>query len=172
MIRQCRKAEDEGRSSIAENLRDKVVFVGHMATGSVDLREMPFSVMYPAVGGHATALSNILDRKILSKAPRALNAFIVLVVCVLLSLCTRRGKKMYVNLAIMFAIFISYVLFAFAFFAIGGFWVYAFAPSIALLITYVAIAVSHYEAVRYEKKVLENELLIAKTIQESFWLNN
>lgn len=158
----------EGRGDLLEDLRDKVVFVGHMATGTVDSRITPFSNLYPAVGGHATALANILNRDLIRKAPVLTNVFLILFVSFLLGLLTRRGKKMFVNLGIMLVLFSVYSVFSFFSFVFLKHWVDTFAPLFAILLAYVAIAISHYEAVRYEKRILENELFIARNIQQSF----
>lgn len=158
----------EGRKSILENLRGKIVLVGQTATGSVDLRIMPFSNLYPAVGVHATALGNILDKNLLGKASSALNIFMVMLASVLLGLIVKRGKKVVTNLAVMFGLFLSYGILSFLLFSYKNIWISTFSPLVAILTTYVALSISHYEAVRYEKKVMESELLIARKIQQSF----
>jgi len=162
------KSLREGRKSILENLTGKIVFVGHTATGSVDLRITPFSNLYPAVGGHATAFGNILDRNMMREAPRPYNIAAVLLLSAFLSLLVRRGRKARVNLTIMAALFLAYLVLSFLLFAFLNLWVYTFAPLLTVLLAYVAISINQYEAVRHEKKILENELLIARTIQQSF----
>ncbi len=162
------KALKEGRRSKLENLGDKIIFIGHTATGSVDLRIMPFSNFYPAVGIHATALGNVLENNMIRSAPPAVNIFIVLFVGILLSLLIKRGKKAYVNLAIMCGLFLAYLILSCLAFIFLNLWVYTFTPLAAILLTYVAVSINQYEAVRHEKKILENELLIARTIQQSF----
>jgi len=168
LLHEYDKSLEEGSGSILEDLRDKVVFVGHMATGSVDLRITPFSNSFPAVGGHAIALSNIIDRDLIRRAPAACNILVIVFVSLSLGLLSRRGKKMLVNLAIMLSLFFAYAAFGFFSFIFLKFWIHTFTPLTAILLTYVVIAVNHYEAVRYEKRILENELLIARKIQQSF----
>jgi serine phosphatase RsbU (regulator of sigma subunit)/CHASE2 domain-containing sensor protein len=168
LLHEHNKSLEGGTKSILEDLRDKVIFVGHMATGTVDSRITPFSNLFPAVGGHATALANILDRDLIRKAPTVYNIFAVLLVSLLLGLFSRRGKKMFVNLGIMLLLLLAYAVFSFFSFVFLKFWIHTFTPLIAILLAYVTIAINHYEAVRYEKKIMESELLIARKIQESF----
>jgi len=168
LLHDYNRALKEGRESILENLRDKVVFVGQTATGSVDLRIMPFSNLYPAVGVHATALGNILDRDLMRKAPLAGNLAIIFLMSLSIGLSLKRGRKIFTNLAIMLGIFIFFAVLSFSLFSFLRLWIYTFSPLIAILLTYVTVSINHFEAVRYEKKVMESELLIAKKIQLSF----
>jgi len=163
-----RMVETGEPSEFLESLKGKMVFIGHMATGTVDARITPFSNIYPAVGGHATALSNILNGDTVREAPVFFNVISIIAVSLFLGSSTRRGRKMAVNLAVMGAIFALFAATSFAVFVFFGIWIHTFTPLATVLVTYIAIAIMHYEAVRYEKKILENELLIAKTIQESF----
>ncbi len=162
------RALKEGRESIVEGLRDKIVFVGHTATGSVDLRITSFSNFYPAVGIHATALGNILNRNMMRSMPPAYNISIIFLMSVLLSFLVKRGKKVHVNLAITALLFLAYACSSYLFFIFLNLWIYTFTPLLTILLTYSSISISQYEAVRHEKKILENELLIARTIQQSF----
>jgi serine phosphatase RsbU (regulator of sigma subunit) len=168
LLHDYNRALKEERKSILENINEKIVFVGQTATGSVDLRIMPFSNFYPAVGIHATALSNILDRDFMRKAPAFSNILIILFVSALLGLSVKRGKRMFFNLSVMLILFFSYAVLSFLLFTFLNFWVNTFSPLIAILLAYVAISINHYETVRYEKKILESELLIARQIQQSF----
>ncbi|MBL7070776.1 MAG: CHASE2 domain-containing protein [Candidatus Omnitrophica bacterium] len=162
------RALKDGRESILENFRDKIVFVGQTATGSVDLRIMPFSNLYPAVGVHATALGNILDRDLMRKTPLTGNIFIIILSSLALGLSLKKGRKLLTNLGLMLGLFLSFAAFSFILFSFFRIWIYTFSPLLAILLTYVAVSISHFEAVRYEKKILENELMIAMTIQQSF----
>ncbi|MEA3305883.1 MAG: CHASE2 domain-containing protein, partial [Candidatus Omnitrophota bacterium] len=159
----------EGRDAGAlEELKDRIVFVAHTATGSVDLRVTPFSNSFPAVGIHAAALNNILNGDLLRRAPAVCNAAGILLFSILLSLMAGRNKKAFVNMSIMLALFLTYAVLSFSLFAFLNFWLNAFAPLAAILSVYVFITVNQYGVIRHEKKLLENELFIARKIQQSF----
>ncbi len=168
LLHDYNKALKEGRESILERLRGKVVFVGQTATGSVDLRIMPFSNLYPAVGVHATALGNILERDMMRKAPLGVNLTIIFLMSLSVGLSLKRGRKIFTNLAIMLGIFALFAVSSFILFTFFKLWIYTFSPLAAVLLAYVTVSINHFEAVRYEKKVIESELLIAKKIQQSF----
>ncbi len=168
LLRDYSRSLNRGTKGILDDIRDKIVFVGHMATGSVDLRVMPFSNIYPAVGVHATALSNILRGNMMREAGRATNALAILFVSMMLGVLTRRGQKMFVNLSLMVFVFSGYAMISFLLFTFLRYWVFTFAPLLAVFVSYVVIAIGHYETVRYEKKIIEKELIIAHKIQQSF----
>jgi len=155
-----------------KRLSDKILFIGHAATGTIDSRIMPFSNVYPAVGVHATALSNILNRNPITPASLALNIFTVLFLGIFLGAFLKKGRKAVTNLSIMAAMFAAYGVLCYALFAFFNFWLNAFAPLLVITITYVGATVNQYSAIRYEKKIMENELSIAWTIQQSFLPKN
>jgi serine phosphatase RsbU (regulator of sigma subunit) len=168
ILHEYNKYSEGGAPGVLDALKDKIIFLGHIATGTVDARVMPFSNTYPAVGGHATAFANIIDRDLIHTSPIFLDFLAVVIACLTLAYFTRRGRKMIANLGVMCAIFFGYSVFSFLLFAAFTFWISTFTPLLAILVTYTAVAINHYETVRYEKRILENELQIAKKIQESF----
>ena len=156
------------KADILNKLKEKILFVGHTATGTIDARITPFSNAYPAVGVHATALSNILERNLIRRAPLSVNILTVLLFGGVLGVLLRKVRRALSNLGIMAAMFFAYALIAFILFAHFNFWLNIFAPLCAIVFTYVGLTVNQYSAIRYEKKILENELLIARAIQQSF----
>ena len=111
LLHDYNKSLKGGTRSIVEDLRERIVFVGQVATGTVDLRIMPFSNLYPAVGVHATALDNILSRNLIREVPFAYNILIILLVSTLLSLLVKRGRKVYINLTVMVLLFLDHLLY-------------------------------------------------------------
>ncbi|MDD5680236.1 MAG: CHASE2 domain-containing protein, partial [Candidatus Omnitrophica bacterium] len=162
------KSLSGGKSDILNKLKDKVILIGHTATGTIDSRIMPFSNVYPAVGAHATALSNILNRNFIARAPFALNILIVMFLSISLGALLRKGRRAVANLGIAIAMFALYGILSYILFAYFNFWINTFAPLLVIAITYVSVTINQYSTIRQEKKMLENELLIARVIQQSF----
>lgn len=169
VIRDYAESMGGGESKIVKRLGGKVLFVGHTATGTIDARIMPFSNTYPAVGIHATALSNILNGAFIKRAPAALNVFTVVFLGILTGALLKRGRKAAANLGIAASVFIIYAVLSFISFAFLISWINVFAPLLAITATYFGATINQYSAIRQEKKILENELLIARTIQQSFF---
>ncbi|MBU4488661.1 MAG: CHASE2 domain-containing protein [Candidatus Omnitrophica bacterium] len=157
---------------ILNKLKGKIIFIGHTATGTIDSRIMPFSNAYPAVGVHASALSNILKRNFMRRAGVSTNMLTILLLGGMLSALLRKGRKALTNFGIMLAVFFAYAVSAFVLFAYLDFWINSFAPLVAIIFIYVGLTANQYSAIRYEKRVLENELLIARAIQQSFLPKN
>jgi len=169
IIQDYAKAMAGEESKILKHLGGKVLFVGHTATGTVDARIMPFSNAYPAVGVHATALSNILDSNFIERASGALNTFVAIFLGILVGVLLKRGRRAAANFGISATVFILYGILSFLLFAFFNFWINTFAPLLVIAAAYIGATVNQYSAIRHEKKILESELLIARTIQQSFF---
>jgi len=124
-----------------DRLKDKIVFVGATAEGTYDLRVTPFSPVFPGVEKHANMAANILDGRFIVRPvwvelaeAAAIVALPLLLALVLPAL--RPAPSALVTLAIWG------VLFAGAHAAFRqGLWVPLVYPSLALVVTFVAITI-------------------------------
>ena len=124
-----------------ERLKDKIVFVGATAEGTYDLRVTPFSPVYPGVEKHANMAANILDRRFIVRPVWVELAEAVAIVALPLLLALvlpalRPGPSALVTLALWGALFAG----AHAAFR-QGLWVPLVYPSLALVVTFVAITI-------------------------------
>jgi len=124
-----------------ERLKDKIVFVGATAEGTYDLRVTPFSPVYPGVEKHANMAANILDGRFIVRPVWVELAEAVAIVALPLLLALvlpalRPGPSALVTLALWGALFAG----AHAAFR-QGLWVPLVYPSLALVVTFVAITI-------------------------------
>ncbi len=146
--------------------KDKICLVGLTATGTSDLHPNPFEALYPAVGIHANVINAVLTRNFLSRAPRWLNLLIVLALVYFISIAACRAKPLKGFLILLgAAVWLAaagYVVF------LLGTWIDLVYPLTAMLSVYLYCILCKYISEWRSRLVMENELKIAKQIQESF----
>ncbi|MBF0384309.1 MAG: CHASE2 domain-containing protein [Candidatus Omnitrophica bacterium] len=147
--------------------KDKICIIGLTATGTTDLHPTPFSSLYPALAIHADLINSIINRRFITRAPKEFNLFLLIVFASFISWGIFAGKP---NKAfgILILTVTLYFFTAFLLFILFGVWIDMFYPLIALPFLYL-IGALMISVIEWRKKILfENELLIAKKIQESF----
>jgi CHASE2 domain-containing sensor protein len=147
--------------------RDKICIVGLTATGAVDLHPNPLEPLYPGMGIHAELFNSIVSKRFITRASRELNLFILvmlglLVSCTTLKTRAKRGLLILIGVVTLLGIF---GILAFAFFRV---WVDLFYPMVVMVAVFFALTFYKYLVEWRKNVVLENELGIAKRIQESF----
>lgn len=148
-------------------VRDKICLIGLTATGTTDLHPSPFSSLYPALGIHADIINSVIQGRFISRAPKAANLavlFILLalglwVVCNTMPL---KGFWVFAGLVTLYAAICIFV------FVIWGLWLDMFYPIFALGVMYLGCLLGMYIREFKKRLLLENELQIARKIQESF----
>ncbi|MFA5060578.1 MAG: CHASE2 domain-containing protein [Candidatus Omnitrophota bacterium] len=151
------------------SLKDSVCFVGLTATGTPDLQAIPFQNNYPLVGLHANVLNSILLDRYIHRAGRTINC-IILFVFLLIVLATHFLKKNQPIIALAATVFYSAVFAAVAFgvFIFFGIWIDLFYPLMVTGLAYIGVTIYDLFQEGKKRELLEKELSIAKTIQESF----
>ncbi|MBN1106766.1 MAG: adenylate/guanylate cyclase domain-containing protein [Deltaproteobacteria bacterium] len=135
------------------SLKDKIVLVGATAVGIYDLRNTPFSPVYPGVEIHATVIDNVLNGRFIHK-PKWTRVFDFLTIVVLGSLLgfaiPRIGavKGMVFTLG-LFAIHILLSQWLFSHYRI---WVNMIYPLLTVVLVYTALTVYHYITEERERK--------------------
>jgi CHASE2 domain-containing sensor protein len=147
--------------------KDKVCIVGLTATGTVDLRPSPFEPLYPGVGVHAEVFNSIMNRCFISRAPKEANLLMlaVLGLCLFFAILKTKPKKGLVILIGSIFIFLAAAVLAFN---LLGVWIDVFLPTVVMIVLYLALTFYKYIAEWRRRLFLENELEVAKKIQESF----
>lgn len=147
--------------------KDKVCVVGLTAIGTVDLHPNPLEPLYPGVGIHLEVFNSILNKAFIGRASKEANLFILIALSLLISLVTLKTKPVK-GLAILIAsvsLFAAAGIFLFDFF---GVWIDMFVPIAVMSQIYLFLTLYKYVIEWKKRLVLENELEIARRIQESF----
>ncbi|MBF0477876.1 MAG: CHASE2 domain-containing protein [Candidatus Omnitrophica bacterium] len=151
--------------------KGKVCWVGYTADGTTDLHPTPLESLYPAVGIHAEIFNSLLTKNFITRATKVQNLWVLFVLffVVFVSSVTAAPLRAFVILLEVNAVFIgvSVVLFD-----LKGFWIDTFYPLVITSLVYLFCTVFRYMAQFKERVILENELKIAKQIQESFLPEN
>jgi len=149
------------------DFKDKICIVGLTATGTGDVHPTPFESISPGIGIHAEVMNSIINRNFISRSSRAVNLFILLILGIFVSLIALKIKPVrgifVLSLGIM-----SFAALAFFLFSRFGIWIDTVYPIFAMVLLYLAFIMYMYIAEWKARIVFENELDIAKKIQESF----
>lgn len=147
--------------------KDSVCIIGLTAAGTVDLHPNPLEPLYPGVGMHAEVFNSVLNKKFIERASKEVNLYILIFLGLLISLVTLKTKpvKGLLALLITVTVFIAVGILAFNFF---GIWIDLFYPAAVITLVYLSVTIYKYIAEWKKRLILENELDIAKKIQESF----
>lgn len=128
-----------------EELRDKIFLIGPTAVGIYDLRNTPFSTMYPGVGIHANVIDNILTQDFLQK-PTWMKAFdvgIILVLGLFLGLVLARLRSLTGALA-AFGTAVAYYFFTQYAFQAWGIWLTTVYPLLEIAAVFAFIMTYKY----------------------------
>ena len=127
-----------------DRIKDRAVFIGATAPGLFDLRVTPFSPTMPGVEKHANMAANILDRRFIVRPAwfEYLEAASIVLFPLLLALVVPTMRP-YRSIAMTIVIWVA--LFGASHYAFRrGLWVNLVYPSLALLLTFIAITVYRF----------------------------
>ncbi|MFA6079492.1 MAG: CHASE2 domain-containing protein [Candidatus Omnitrophota bacterium] len=147
--------------------KGKVCIVGLTAAGTVDLHPNPFETLYPGVGIHAEVFNSILTGQFIARASRGANLAILAFLIALVSVITMKMKP-FRMLLILGCIIIFFIAAGVLLFNIFGLWIDIFYPVTVMISFYILLTIYKYIGEWKHRVVIENELGIAKKIQESF----
>ncbi|MCX5668037.1 MAG: CHASE2 domain-containing protein [Candidatus Omnitrophica bacterium] len=147
--------------------KDKVCVVGLTATGTVDLHPNPFETLYPGFGMHAEVFNSLLSGRFISRASKGMNLLILVILSIVTAIATLRTKPIK-GLFILMLIELFFLAAAILIFNIWGSWIDLFYPGMILVLFYMSLTLYKYISEWKKRLLLENELNIAKKIQESF----
>jgi len=147
--------------------KDKICLVGLTAEGTTDLHPNPLESLYPAVGIHAEVFNSIIKKKFIQRASAFANLLIFIILFSLTIMIAFKLKPIEA-FGILFGIGFLFINLCFSLFNLFGLWIDMFYPVAAMTFVYLFSTVFKYVAEYKAKIVMENELSIAKKIQESF----
>ena len=147
--------------------KDKVCIVGLTAAGTVDLHPTPFETLYPGMGVHAEIFNSMVNRTFITRASRAWNILILITLGLLVSLLTMKLRPLKALFMLVTIIFF-FVYAAIALFNLLGVWVDLLYPVLIASLSYISLTLYKYVGEWKKRLLMDNELAIAKKIQQSF----
>ena len=159
----------EGEKGIVDlsELKDAICFVGITATAAPDSHPSPFESLYPGVGVHASLFNSMIYRKFISRVSRWTNIIILIVLAFLTYFCTTKSRKL-LSLIYIVVLAVAFFVLALLLFFFFGIWINVFYPMTIIFLLYLVITFRKYIFEMHKREVLENELSIARNIQQSF----
>ncbi|MGD2124595.1 MAG: adenylate/guanylate cyclase domain-containing protein [Desulfobacteraceae bacterium] len=133
--------------------KNKIVLVGATAVGIYDMRNTPFSAVYPGVEIHATAVDNILRNNYLNKPKWTMiyDALAILILSLLVGIVVPRLSALkgmfYASGLFVLHIFAGQWLFTHA-----ALWVNIVYPLVVLVLLYTSLTIYHYLTEERERK--------------------
>jgi diguanylate cyclase (GGDEF)-like protein len=146
------KAIREGKTPKIDtaSIRDSICLIGVTAIGLYDIRPTPIEAEYPGVGAIATVISTILDDKLITPAPLALNLILIYILGLTPFLFISGEKSLREILAVAFVgvlfFFVVVTLFR------RNYQINYVLPLVSLVSSYFSVATFHFVRVSIERQ--------------------
>ena len=146
---------------------NNIVFLGHTATGTTDIKATPFSTQDPGVLVQASAMHTLLKKKFFRTLPEWVHLIILLVFALKVGITSqnmapRKGLYFVFGAAFVYAV-LNFLLFVFSRLILP-----LFVPMIVIFLSYAIMLFLKYMEARMHKEMMERELKAAAQIQERF----
>lgn len=140
----------------ADQIQDKIVFVGATATGIFDLRVTPLDTVFPGVEVHATIVDNILQGDYIQRPGwvSLVDIFILLVLGITLGVIYPRLRPLPGGL-LMLGAFLGHLYLNTQVLVRYGYWLNAMYPSLLVPLSYLGVIVQQYLREEKEKRRLK-----------------
>jgi adenylate cyclase len=153
-----------------DTFKDKIVVVGATAIGIYDLRVTPYSIVYPGVEIHATAIDNILHSNFLhrSSGTSLLDICAIVFFGLLIGIVVPRVKAVQ-GMVLTLLVLTSFVLINTLIFSRYTLWLNIIYPVLTMMTIYLGITVYRYITEEREKKKIRGAFqyyLTASVINE------
>jgi adenylate cyclase len=137
----------------AGTFADRIVLVGATAIATHDLRNTPFSPLYPGLEIHATVIDNILSGSFMARPEwaRAFDVLAIVALSVVTGLVLTRQSPLTGTLLAV-ALFAGYILLARWLFVSARLWLNIVYPLLALAAVYIALTLYYYLTEQRERK--------------------
>jgi adenylate cyclase len=137
--------------------RDKIVLVGVTAIAIYDVRNTPFSPLFPGVEIHATVIDNILKQEFLNKPKWALmyDALVIVILAVLTGILLPRLSALK-GVSFASGLFVLHILASRWLFTRFGLWVNIVYPLLALILIYTSLTIYRYMTEERERKKIKD----------------
>ncbi|MEA3489975.1 MAG: CHASE2 domain-containing protein [Candidatus Omnitrophota bacterium] len=148
-------------------LAGTVCFIGLTATASSDAHPSPLETLYPGVGVHTSVYNSMMEKKFLSRIGRWWNILILAFMWVITGFVTIKSHKRFALLSILL-VMAAFVFISMAFFWPFGIWIDVFYPLVTMGGIYGIFTFKKYVTEMQKRELIEKELDIATSIQQSF----
>ncbi len=133
------------------DFEDKIVLVGLTATGSTDLRAIPFAPLYPQVGVLASTISTILNRDFLVAVPRGTNVLLFFALAIIMAVSVPHMSPLKGAL-FTFSLLLSYLFLALYLFSHKSLCLTVVYPEIMIFFGYLSTITYKYATEEKEKR--------------------
>jgi len=156
-VLQSYKQAEIGKEAIIKlsNFEDKIVLVGLTATGSSDLRAIPFAPTYPQVGVLASTISSILNRDFLIPVSRGKNVLLLFALAMVMGISIPRMRPLRGAL-FAFSLLISYLFLASYSFSQKSLCLTVVYPGTLIFFSYLSTIIYKYATEEKEKKRIKS----------------
>ena len=163
------EAQTAGKKSMLDLnvFKGKVCLVGYTADGTTDLHPSPLEGLYPSIGIHADIINSMIYKKFITRASRGINLYILIILSLGILAASLNAAPLQA-FAFLLEIAVIFVVVSVMLFNKRGLWIDVYYPLLVMGLLYLLCAL--FKSILYfkEKIIIENELAIAKQIQESF----
>ena len=152
--RRYREARKERQEQLTRMVKDRICMVGSVASGTVDLGEMPYQEVYPKVGVHANVINTILQGQFLRRMDR-LPAFLLLVGLALVSGLLFPRVSILSGSILLVELMGAYLVIAYVVLNRYGLWIDVALPLNAIFLNYTFISVYRYLTEQRQRRFVE-----------------
>jgi len=150
-------------------LKDAVCFIGLTATGTSDLHPIPLENNYPLVGLHANVFNSIVQGQHIHRADEIVNILILIVLLFLIFKTSMRlRKKPFIAFLIVVGYCVVFCIIGVFLFTLWGVWIDVSYPLRMMVLMFIGVSIYNIIAENKRREIIERELSIAQSIQESF----
>ena len=161
-------AQEKNMRALFEN---RVVMIGHTATGSTDLKPTPFSTSEPGIAIQASAVHTLLTGRYLRIVPAAADLLILIFLSLFVAWTTQKTSPVR-GLLLASGTQVTYGLINFILFLTAGWIFLLFVPMAAIALSYALTLFFKFIEIRLQGELLERELSTAARIQGTFLSQN
>jgi adenylate cyclase len=136
-----------------DKIKDKIVLIGATATGVYDMRNTPFSPVYPGVEIHATIIDNILHQNFMIHSGWVRFIDLLVIIFAGLSIGTLLPRlKAVAGMAASGALVVTFIIINTYIFVQYNIWMNMIYPVLTMVFIYLGITVYRYITEEREKK--------------------
>ncbi len=156
----------EGQEFLKQAFDGKIVLIGHVATGTTDLRATPIDSTMPGLVIQASILNTILSGRYLTELPILWNFFIAFLLAWMTAWMGQKLRPSWTVIATLSQM-VLYTVANCLIFNYFRFVVYLPMPLVAMFVTFIVSLFMRYGDVRMEMTFLARELEMASKIQQT-----
>ncbi|MCB9800278.1 MAG: CHASE2 domain-containing protein [Candidatus Omnitrophica bacterium] len=162
-----RLAVNQQKDQLEDYFKDRIVMIGHTATGTTDLRPTPFSPVDLGISIQASAVHTLLTGRYLRQVAWPFHLSLLF----LLTFSTAwvvRNKALRTGLLFSLGVIVIYAVMVYLSLTLGRIIFPLVIPEAAIVSTYFLMLLIKYLGIRFKEELIGRELKMASRIQEAF----